>query len=143
MKKLIAIVAGEPNSINSEIIAKSWKVNKKNKNLFVIGNYYLFKKQINDIGINIPVTSIDKIQDIKKNMGLCVLNVPLNFKSVYDSNIVDTKKYVIKCLDIAHYLANTKKIIGFVNAPVDKKIFNKKYLGVTEYLAHKNNVKNK
>ena len=66
MKKLIAIVAGEPNSINSEIIAKSWKVNKKNKNLFVIGNYYLFKKQINDIGINIPVTSIDKIQDIKK-----------------------------------------------------------------------------
>ena len=143
MKKLIAIVAGEPNSINSEIIAKSWKVNKKNKNLFVIGNYYLFKKQINDIGINIPVTSIDKIQEIKKNKGLCILNVPLNFKSVYDNNTADTKKYVIKCLDIAHYLANSKKIIGFVNAPVDKKIFNKKYLGVTEYLAHKNNVKNK
>ena len=45
MKKLIAIVAGEPNSINSEIIAKSWKVNKKNKNLFVIGNYYLLKNR--------------------------------------------------------------------------------------------------
>ena len=28
MKKLIAIVAGEPNSINSEIIAKTWKVIK-------------------------------------------------------------------------------------------------------------------
>ena len=25
MKNLVAIIAGEPNSINSEIIAKAWK----------------------------------------------------------------------------------------------------------------------
>ena len=31
MKNLIAIIAGEPNSINSEIIAKSWKQYKKKK----------------------------------------------------------------------------------------------------------------
>ena len=36
MSNLIAIVAGEPNSINSEIIAKAWK-EKKFKNIFIIG----------------------------------------------------------------------------------------------------------
>ena len=37
MKKLIAIVAGEPDSINSEIIVKAWKKNKSRKNIFIIG----------------------------------------------------------------------------------------------------------
>ena len=31
MKNLIAIIAGEPNSINSEIIVKAWKKKKKAK----------------------------------------------------------------------------------------------------------------
>ena len=30
MKKIVAIIAGDPNSINSEIIGKTWK---KNQNL--------------------------------------------------------------------------------------------------------------
>ena len=42
MKK-ICIVSGDPNSINSEIIFKSWnKLNKKTKNkIILIGNYEL------------------------------------------------------------------------------------------------------
>ena len=48
MKKIIAIVAGDPDSINSEIIAKTWKNKKlfKNLNIFVIGNFELIKKQL-------------------------------------------------------------------------------------------------
>ena len=40
MKNLIAIISGEPNSINSEIISKVWKNLNKNlkKKIFVIGN---------------------------------------------------------------------------------------------------------
>ena len=40
MNKSIAIIAGEPNSISSEIIFKSWKLRKKynHKNFFIIGN---------------------------------------------------------------------------------------------------------
>ena len=47
MIKKIAIVAGEPFSINAEIIAKSWKKIKKKykKNIFIIGNYTLIKRQ--------------------------------------------------------------------------------------------------
>ena len=69
--------------------------------------------------------------------------MPLKFKSIFKVNILDVREYVLKCLNIDHKLALKKKIKGFINAPIDKKIFNKKYLGVTEYLASINNIKNK
>ena len=64
MKKLIAIVAGEPNSINSEIIAKAWKRTKNKKNLFFIGNYLILKKQIDKIGIKIEMSNPDEVNDL-------------------------------------------------------------------------------
>ena len=41
MKKIIAIISGDPNSINSEIIAKAWKRKNsfKNLNVFIIGSF--------------------------------------------------------------------------------------------------------
>ena len=45
MNSLIAIIAGEPNSINSEIISKAYKKGQL-KNIFIIGNYSIFKKQV-------------------------------------------------------------------------------------------------
>tara|TARA_B100000780_G_scaffold267192_1_gene224047 strand:- start:788 stop:1744 length:957 start_codon:yes stop_codon:yes gene_type:complete len=142
MKKLIAIVAGEPNSINSEIIAKTWKKNKNN-NFFIIGNYLLLKKQIKKIGIKISLNKIDSFNQIQNKNKLYVLNVPLKFKSIFKINGLDISRYIFTCLNIAHKLALKRKIKGFINAPIDKKIFNKKYLGVTEYLASINNIKNK
>jgi 4-hydroxythreonine-4-phosphate dehydrogenase len=143
MKKLIAIVAGEPNSINSEIIAKAWKRTKNKKNLFFIGNYLILKKQMDKIGIKIEMSKIHSINKIKNKNIFNVLDVPFKFKSIFENNIVNTRNYVIKCLNIAHTLASSKKIKGFINAPIDKKIFNNKYLGVTEYLANKNIIKEK
>tara|TARA_B100000780_G_scaffold277218_1_gene247412 strand:+ start:1129 stop:2088 length:960 start_codon:yes stop_codon:yes gene_type:complete len=143
MKNLIAIVAGEPNSINSEIIAKAWKIIGNKKNLFIIGNYSLLKKQLNKIGIKTKVAEINSTKFNIDRKNLNVLNVPFKFSSIFPDNSVDVKNYVLSSLDVAHNLASKKKIKGFINAPIDKKIFSKKYLGVTEYLAHKNNVKNK
>ena len=47
MKKPIAIIAGEPNSIASEIIFKSWRLRKKytKKPLFIIGSIQLLNLQ--------------------------------------------------------------------------------------------------
>ena len=47
MIKPIGIVAGEPNSISSEIIFESWKNKKKYKNrpFFIIGSFKLFNLQ--------------------------------------------------------------------------------------------------
>ena len=50
MKKVIAIIAGEPNSISSEIIFKTWKSIKKNKKntLIIIGSIDLLEIQKKD-----------------------------------------------------------------------------------------------
>jgi 4-hydroxythreonine-4-phosphate dehydrogenase len=138
MKNLIAIIAGEPNSINSEIIAKSWMLYKKDKNIFVIGNYSILKKQFLKLGIKIPIIKINNFSEFKKKEELFILDVPLKFDSVFKSKLSDVKKYIFKSFDIAHHLAINKKILGIINAPVDKKIFKNKYLGVTEYLSEKN-----
>ena len=47
MNKSIAIIAGEPNSISSEIIFKAWKTRKLNnlKSFFVIGSVHLLNLQ--------------------------------------------------------------------------------------------------
>jgi len=47
MNKLVGIIAGEPNSISSEIIFKSWKLRKKYKHklFFVIGSAKLLEIQ--------------------------------------------------------------------------------------------------
>ena len=143
MNNLIAIIAGEPNSINSEIIAKSWIKKKKLKNVFIIGNYSILKKQILKLGIKIPLIKINKLEDFQKDEKLFVLDVPLQFKSTFNVNSSKARDYVFKCFEIAHDLAISKKIFGFINAPVDKKIFNNRYLGVTEYLSEKNKSNNK
>ena len=143
MNQLIPIIAGEPNSINSEIIAKAWKKKKKFKNIFVIGNYSILNKQMLKLGIKIPLAKINSFKEFKKIDKLFVLDVPLKFKSEFSINPSDAKIYILKCFDIAHNLALKKRIKGFINAPIDKKIFNEKYLGVTEYLSEKNMCKNK
>ena len=53
MIKPIAIIAGEPNSISSEIIFKSWMLRKKNffTPFFVIGSIKLLNLQKKKIKI--------------------------------------------------------------------------------------------
>jgi 4-hydroxythreonine-4-phosphate dehydrogenase len=142
MSNIFAIISGEPNSINSEIIAKAWK-KKKLKNTFIIGNYSILKKQIKKLKIKVPIIKIDNFKDFKKQKKLLVLDVPLKSKSLYKFSLPKVKKYLFKCFDEAHNLTINKKIKGFINAPIDKKIFKNKYLGVTEYLSEKNDTKNK
>ena len=80
MKKTIAIVSGEPKSINVEIIAKSW-VKRKNKkiNLFVIGNFLLLKRQLKKNQLNIPIKKIHSIKDIIFNNYLNILEIVLDY----------------------------------------------------------------
>ena len=141
--KNIAIVAGEPNSINSEIIAKSWKSIKYKKNIFIIGNYLLIKKQLKKINIRIKLESINNLTRERVSDKLQVLNVPLTFQNPFNVKSKDSSRYVLKCLDLAHNLAKNKSISGFINCAIDKKrTFKVKNMGVTDYLAKKNKVKN-
>ena len=62
MKKPIAIVAGEPNSISSEIIFKSWKFknNYKHKPFFIIGSFKLIELQMKKLKYNIKLKKINE-----------------------------------------------------------------------------------
>ena len=61
MNKCIAIIAGEPNSISSEIIFKSWKLRKQyiHKPLFVIGSIQLLNLQKKKLKYQIKIKKIN------------------------------------------------------------------------------------
>jgi len=136
MKNLIAITAGEPESINSEIIAKTWnKIRFKNQ-LLIIGNYSLLKNQFNKLNFNLPLNLIRELKEFKK-FKLNILDVKISNSSI------SKKKYILDCIDLAHEFSLKRKIRGFITAPINKNVLGKNFLGVTEYLAYKNKVKNK
>ncbi|MAV56886.1 MAG: hypothetical protein CMI79_05100 [Candidatus Pelagibacter sp.] len=145
MKKIIAIVAGDPDSINSEIIAKTWKNKKlfKNLNIFVIGNFQLIKKQLEVLKIKIKLNKISSLKSNNFKNGLSILDVPFSFKKPFDLKKKIKKNYVIETLNIAIKLSKEKKIIGFVNCPINKTEIFDKNLGVTEFLGKKFKTKGK
>ena len=146
MKKPIAIVAGEPNSISSEIIFKSWKSKKKYKHrvFFIIGSLKLMRSQMKKLKYSIAIKEIKrnfKTKDLSGNK-LCVYNVDYNQKKPFDRISNKSNKYILKCFDVASKLAISNKIIGFINCPVSKEfLFKNKHQGITEYLSRKEKIK--
>ncbi len=135
------IILGEPNSINSEILAKS-KAYKNN--VIIISSYRLLKSQLKILKIKRRLNKINNINDIENfKKSLNVLDVPLKFKNAFSVNPNESSKYVKICLDKAHKLCLEKKIKGVINCAISKKkLFKNKNYGVTEFLAKKNNIKN-
>jgi len=147
MTKPIAIIAGEPNSISSEIIFKSWKLKKKfiSKPLFIIGSISLLNLQIKKLKYNVKIKEIYKDFKIKELAGnhLPVYNIEYNQKKPFEKISNKSNKYIFKCFDIADKFLKSKKIIGFINCPVSKEsLFGKKHQGITEFLSRKENKKN-
>ena len=142
MNKII-VVAGDPNSINSEIIFKCWKSASLNlkKRITIVGNYELLKKQSVLLKIKVPFNILKSINEKNIN-ALNIIDFPLNFKNCFDVSISEASKYVIRCLNYAHILSQTKQVKGFINCPVDKKLIKKKGIyGVTELIAKKSKIK--
>ena len=135
------IVLGEPNSINSEILAKS---NASKSSSIIIGSYELLKSQLKILRIKRKIRKIKKTEDIKKNDKVInVLDIPLKFKKPFNVSRKESSKYVKKCLLVSHSLCLQKKIKGIINCPINKKnLFKNKNQGVTEFLAKKNKVFN-
>ena len=72
MNKPIAIIAGEPNSISSEIIFKNWQIRKQyvHKPFFIIGSIWLLNLQKKKLNYKIKIKKIDNnftINDLKSN----------------------------------------------------------------------------
>ena len=82
MKKPIGIIAGEPNSISSEIIFKSWRFRKKynHRPFLIIGNINLLNKQKKKLNYKFGIKKIDnnfKLKELNKNLINIYLNVSM------------------------------------------------------------------
>ena len=114
MFKPIAIIAGEPNSISSEIIFKSWKLKKryKHKPLLIIGSIKILNQQKNKLKYNLKIKKIDinfKKKDLQGST-LPVYNVDYSQKKPFEKISKNSQKYIFKCFDIA--LKMIKELCG-------------------------------
>lgn len=144
--KPIIIVAGEPNSIFSEILFKSLKEYTPKNPIILIISYQLLIKQLNILKIKPTINLLnDKKIDLKKiNLKkINVIDLKYEFKKPFEKITNRSKLYISKSFKIALELIKNNKTLGLINGPVSKSHFLRgKYLGVTEYLASKNNKKN-
>ena len=143
MKKII-LFSGDPNSINTEILFKSWKKISKSlkKKIYLISNYNLILDQSKKLNFSFKISKAKNINDKKNEFSLKILDVNLNYKNPFNVNFKDSSKFVNKSLDLAHKLSLDKNVLGLINCPIDKKLLLKKNIGVTELLSKKCNVRN-
>ena len=144
MNHKILIISGDPNSINSEIIYKTFKnLNTiTRKKIYVISNFNLLNKQFKKLKYKIELTEVKSINDSSSSVKLKIINVPLNFKNPFKVTYLNASKFVINCLTIAHRIAINKNLKGIINCPIDKRLIVKtQKIGVTEFFASICNIK--
>ena len=144
--KPIIVVAGEPNSIFSEIYLKSINNKKFKSPLILIASHNLIKLQMKKLNLNKKIRLV-KFMDLKDksfdNKKINLINVPYNQKKAFDKISNKSNFYIKKSFDVALNILNKKITNKFINGPISKKFFlKKKYLGITEYLADKTKTKN-
>ncbi len=144
MKNKILIVAGDPNSINSEIIYKSFKSLKKNirEKIYVISNIELLKKQYKKLKYKIKIENVKNINEKGKSNNLKVLDVKLKFSNPFNVSKINASNFVKSSLNYAHNLGLSEKIKGIINCSINKNLLSNTGIGVTEYLAKKCRIKN-
>ena len=83
--KKIIIIGGDPNSINSEIIFKSWKKLSKSvkKKIFIVANYELIKKQLYQLKYPLKLQIVKNLNEKSKKNALRIINIDLKFKNPF------------------------------------------------------------
>ena len=142
--KPIIIVSGEPNSIFYEIFFKCLKDNKFKSPLLLITSIKLFKIQMRKFKFkgNIKIINSKNLRILKDNKSINIIDV--NYKKLKQpkKNYVVSNVYIKECFDIAFKLLKKKITNKFINGPINKSSFlDKKFLGITEYISTKFNVK--
>ena len=142
--KPIIIVAGEPNSIFSEIFFKVEKKKFKSP-IILVASKKLIIKQSKILKKKISFNITNEFEIMKKKTNLKKINlIDINFKQTSGFSKVTSKSnhYISECFDIAIKLLKNNISNKLINGPISKKTFLKnKYNGITEYLADKTNTK--
>ena len=133
MKEKIIIIGGDPNSVNSEIIYKSWKkINKSlRKKIFLITNISLFQRQLKKLNYSIKLKEVKNIYEKIKTEDLDklkIINLHLKFKKPFNVPEKDSSKFVISSLNLGHKIALSANVKGLINCPINKKLLKKRRL---------------
>ena len=143
--KPILIVAGEPNSIFLEIFFKAIKNNNFKKPIVLIVSQKLLYLQMKKLKFKKKIRLLDlkKIKTYKlNNKSINIINVDYNAKKAFEKISKKSKNYIKDSFDVAFQLIKSGYSNKFINGPISKKSFlDKKYPGITEYLAEKFNKK--
>ena len=143
MSKKILIFSGDPNSINSEIIFKSWlNINDTlKKKIYIISNFRLIKDQFKKLRYKTKVIQVENINDKPQNNNIKILNIRLKFKDSFKISKNNRMDFVKRSLNLAHKLSLKDEIAGFINCPINKTLLGKEREGLTEFLAKKCKIK--
>ena len=144
--KPIIIICGEPNSVFSELLAKSLKKFKNKKPIILLGSYSLIQLQLKKLRHKIKLKRIELKNNLLKNENLDkvnIIDINYNFTKVFEPVSSKSNKYIADCFQKAFRIIKKNKISGIINGPISKKFFlKKKFPGITEFIANEFNIKN-
>ena len=128
--KKIVVISGDPNSINSEIIYKSWKkLNKSLRNkLFIIANYELLKRQFKYLNYPIKLKKVINLNKTSYKNYLKIIDIKVKFKDPFKLETNEASRYIKNCLIAGHKLASRKTVSGLINCPISKNLLTKKIM---------------
>ena len=138
--KPILIVAGEPNSIFTEIFIKSLRKIKIKSPIILICSFEILKNQMKKLKLRQKIKILDPntIRNYNlNNNSINLINIDYNQKKAFQKISSKSYRYIKKCFDVAFKIINRENILKFINGPISKKHFlKKKYLGITEYISN-------
>lgn len=143
MKKKIILVFGDPNSINSEIIFKSWNKlsDQLKKRIYLVANYDLILSQFKNLNYKINCILVKNIYEKQNNKNLKIINIDIRFKNPFLVPKKESSLFIRKSLNFAHKLALGSNVAGLINCAVNKNLLSNKNIGVTEFLSKKSRIK--
>ena len=144
--KPIIIIAGEPNSVFIELLLNIINKNSFKSPIILICSKKILIKQSKALKINFKINELDKDKFFSNSIELKKLNI-IDVK--YDQNKAFQKissksnKYIKTSFDIGLKIMKSGISNKLINGPISKeKFLSNKYVGITEYLASKSNIKN-
>ena len=143
--KPIIIVAGEPNSIFFEIFFKALKTGKFKSPIILIASIDILKLQMKKFKFNrkIKLLTLPELQKTKlNNRSINLISIKYSQNKPFEKLSSKSNNYINLSFDLALEIIKKKITNKFINGPISKKFFLKnKFLGITEYLAHKTKAK--
>ena len=144
--KPILLVAGEPNSVFLEIFFKILKKNKFKSPLILIASKKVLGLQMKKLNFNkrIKVLNPHTITSYSLNNNMInLIDINYDVSKAFETISSKSKTYIENCFKTAIEIINSGYTYKLINGPISKKHFlNKRFPGVTEYLADKFKKKN-